>query len=320
VLERTDLDRARLPGVGPPRRGKVRDAYELADRRLLLVTTDRLSAFDRVLGCVPAKGQVLNQLSAWWFAALADVLPHHLLAVPDPNVSVVRECRALPVEVVVRAYITGVTSTSLWRQYEQGRREMYGLRLPEGLAKNDRLPAPVVTPTTKALDGQHDEPLSPAEVTERGLVSQPVWGKVLDAAVAIFVRGQQVAHSSGLVLVDTKYEFGLDDDGEVVLIDEVHTPDSSRYWEAATLEDRRTAGDEPDSADKELVRRRYAEHGYRGDGDPPPLEPQLAELLSSRYISVYERLVGKTFEPAAEPAGPRIETAVRAWLEEDDRP
>jgi phosphoribosylaminoimidazole-succinocarboxamide synthase len=331
VLERTDLHgRPGLGALGPVRRGKVRDVYPLhplggepssaepaepVGERLVLVTTDRLSAFDRVLGCVPAKGQVLNELSSWWFGRLEPIVPNHLVAVPDPNVSVVTACQALPVEVVVRGYITGVTSTSLWRQYDEGRRDLYGLRLPDGLAKNDALPGPVVTPTTKAADGDHDEPLSAGEVVERGLVGARRWDEVLDAAVELFTRGQAIASAAGLILVDTKYEFGVDGDGRLRLIDEVHTPDSSRYWLAATYAARRAAGDEPDSADKEVVRRWYADHGYRGDGDPPALPPDLAADLSARYVDVYERLTGAAFVPAAEPAEPRVEAALRAWLD-----
>jgi phosphoribosylaminoimidazole-succinocarboxamide synthase len=320
VLEHTDL--ATLAFLGPRRAGKVRDVYPLAegDDRLVLVTTDRLSAFDRVLATIPGKGQVLNQLSAWWFEELASLVPHHLLAVPDPNVAVVRACRPLSVEVVVRGYITGVTSTSLWRQYAEGRRELYGLRLPDGLAKNDLLPLPVVTPTTKAPGGAHDEPITPAEVVSRGLVEARRWDEVAATALECFTRGQARAAEAGLVLVDTKYEFGLDDDDRLVLIDEVHTPDSSRYWEAATVEQRRNEGQEPDSADKELVRRWYTERGYRGEGDPEPLPADLTALVSARYVSVYERLTGQPFAPAAEPAEPRIEAALRRWHAEGGPP
>lgn len=320
MLERTDLAGPDgLDFLGPKRAGKVRDVYPLADMaddRLVLVTTDRLSAFDRVLGTVPGKGQVLNQLSAWWFAELAPLVANHLLAVPDPNVAVVRACRTLPVEVVVRGFITGVTSTSLWRQYADGRRHLYGLRLPDGLAKNDRLPLPVVTPTTKAEGGAHDEPITPAEVVERGLVDPGRWDEVAAVALECFARGQAVAAGAGLVLVDTKYEFGLDADDRLVLIDEVHTPDSSRYWEAATVEARRAEGLEPESADKELVRLWYAEQGYRGEGEPEPLPTTLADVVGGRYRSVYERLTGRAFEPAAEPAEPRIEAALRRWHDE----
>jgi len=308
VLERTDLP------FGPPVRGKVRDTYRLDEDRLLLVTTDRLSAFDRVLTCLPHKGQVLNELSAWWFGELADVVPHHLLAAPDPNAAVARRCRPLPVEVVVRGYITGVTTTSLWRQYAEGGRELYGRRLPEGLRKNEALPAAMVTPTTKAQDGAHDEPVSPAEVVARGLVDATLWDQVMSVAVELFRRGQERAAQSDLILVDTKYELGLDPLGGLTLIDEVHTPDSSRYWEASTYEARLAAGEEPESGDKELVRRWYVDAGFDGYGEPPPLPHEVVSAVSGRYVAVYERLTGRAFRPAAEPAGPRIEAAVTAWL------
>jgi phosphoribosylaminoimidazole-succinocarboxamide synthase len=306
VLERTDL---RLDGLGPVRRGKVRDSYAVESGaggldRLVLITTDRLSAFDRVLGCVAHKGQVLNQLAAWWFTRTADLVSNHLIAVPDPNVTVARACRPLPVEVVVRGNITGVTSTSLWTRYADGERVIYGHRLPEGLRKDDPLPEPLITPTTKAQDGAHDEPVTMAEVVSRGLVAAPVWEEVCEAALVLFARGRDLAAAAGLTLVDTKYEFGLDADARVTLIDEIHTPDSSRYWQAGTTEPQ----------DKELVRRWYAAQGYRGDGDPPPWPEALAGEMSAVYRAVYERLTGQRFEPAAAPAEPRIATALERWL------
>jgi phosphoribosylaminoimidazole-succinocarboxamide synthase len=301
-----------LPGLGERRQGKVRDIYSLGDGRRLLVTTDRLSAFDRVLGLVPYKGQVLNQLSAWWFEATRDVVPHHLLSLPDPNAAVVRECQALPVEIVVRGYITGVTTTSLWYHYRRGVRELYGLTLPEGLRKNERLPQPLITPTTRAPGpGGHDERITGAEIVERALVPEGIYRRVEEAALALFARGSEVALRAGLILVDTKYEFGLWE-GEVHLIDEVHTPDSSRFWRADTCEARLAAGEEPDSYDKELVRLWYAERGYTGDGEPPPWPEDLAVQAAARYIDLYERLTGNEFEAGEYPAGPRLERNLRA--------
>ncbi len=285
-------------------RGKVRDNYTLGTDRLVLVTTDRLSAFDRVLGCVPYKGQMLNQLAAWWFSRTADLVANHVVAVPDPNVTVGRACRALPVEVVVRGNITGVTSTSLWTQYEAGKRVIYGHRLPEGLAKDDLLAEPLITPTTKAQDGGHDEPVTMAEVVSRGLVAAPIWDEVCAAALEVFDRGRTLAAAAGLTLVDTKYEFGLDDNGRVTLIDEIHTPDSSRYWRAGTTE----------PMDKEIVRLWYAKSGYRGDGDPPPLPAELGDRLSLSYRAVYEQLTGDRFVPGAEPAEERIEANLAGYL------
>ncbi|MFZ1767740.1 MAG: phosphoribosylaminoimidazolesuccinocarboxamide synthase [Caldilinea sp.] len=302
-----------LPFLGARTQGKVRDIYR-HDDRLLLVTTDRLSAFDRILGVVPYKGQVLTQLAAWWFAQTQDIIGNHLLDVPDPNVTVARLCTPLPVEVVVRGYITGVTSTALWHQYSLGNRTIYGIEFPDGLRKNDALSTPIITPTTKARDGGHDERITSAEVVEQGLVTASIWEQVSAAAIALFTRGQTLARRGGLILVDTKYEFGLAPDGAVVLIDEVHTPDSSRFWIAATYADRIAAGQEPDNFDKEFIRLYYVAHGYRGEGEPFPLPPDLAVQAAARYIRTYEMLTGELFTPGAWPAGPRIEAALRQWV------
>jgi phosphoribosylaminoimidazole-succinocarboxamide synthase len=313
------LDGVDLPFLGERMRGKVRDIYRLQDERcgdrLILITTDRLSAFDRILGVVPYKGQVLTQLSAWWFAQTQDIIANHLIALPDPNVTVAHVCEPLPVEVVVRGYITGVTSTALWYQYSLGARTIYGIDFPDGLHKNDPLPEPIITPTTKARDGGHDERITSAEVVEKGLVAADVWEQISTAALALFRRGQELAQRGGLILVDTKYEFGLAADGSVMLIDEIHTPDSSRFWIADTYEERIAAGQEPDNFDKEFIRLFYAARGYRGEGEPFPLPPELALQAALRYIRTYEWLTGTSFEPAAYPAAPRIEANLRRWLE-----
>jgi phosphoribosylaminoimidazole-succinocarboxamide synthase len=285
--------------------GKVRDGYDLPGGRLL-VTTDRLSAFDRILAAVPYKGQVLNQLAAWWFAQLTDILPNHLLDVPDPNASIVTRATPFPVEVVVRGYITGVTSTALWHRYELGERLIYGYRFPDGLHKNQALPHPIITPTTKGGPTGHDERLTCAEVVERGWLEADAWEQVQAAALAIFRRGQMIAREAGLILVDTKYEFGRSAGGQVMLIDEVHTPDSSRFWKAASYAARVAAGEEPENFDKEFVRLAYAEQGYRGDGAPPAMPDALWAAASQRYITIYEMLTGRAFEPAAYPVGPRL--------------
>ena len=291
----------------PDRRdGKVRISYGLQDGNRLFITTDRLSAFDRVLAGVPYKGQVLNQLAAWWFAQTADIVPNHVVSVPDPNVLIARNASPLPVEVVVRGYITGVTSTSLWQQYADGTRTIYGHQFPDGLLKNTALPNALVTPTTKAENGGHDEPLTVADVISRRLVQPQLWGETVEAALRLFQRGQQVAASAGLILADTKYEFGLDDDGRLMLIDEMHTPDSSRYWVADSYEERLAAGEEPESLDKEVVRRALRAAGYSGEGDPPALPDEVWQATSARYIDTYERLTGTTFQPGAYPVGPRI--------------
>ncbi len=295
----------------PDRRdGKVRVSYALdpddvGDRRLF-VTTDRLSAFDRVIAGVPYKGQVLNQLAAWWFDRTADIVPNHVLTVPDPNLLVARSATPLPVEVVVRGYITGVTSTSLWQQYADGARTIYGHRFPDGLRKNTSLPFALVTPTTKAEHGGHDVPLTVAEVLERELVAPKLWGQAVEAALQLFRRGQEVAVDAGLILADTKYEFGVDADGSLILIDEMHTPDSSRYWVADSYAARLAASEEPESLDKEVVRRALLATGYRGDGEPPALPDEVWQQTSERYIAAHERLTGTTFQPGAYPVGPRI--------------
>jgi len=324
------FDGVDLPFLGPKRQGKVRDIYQ-RDDRLLLITTDRLSAFDRILGLVPYKGQVLNQLAAFWFAQVADIVGSHFIGSPDPNVTIGRLCRPLPVEVIVRGYITGVTSTALWHRYSQGERTIYGLDFPDGLRKNDPLPAPIITPTTKARPedarGGHDERITSAEVVERGLVPADLWAQICATAIAVFKRGQAIARRGGLILVDTKYEFGLTGDGELVLIDEVHTPDSSRFWtvesyQEFTAETRRSAEEdrgreqeraEPENFDKEFIRLYYAAHGYRGEGEPPPLPEELAVQAAQRYIRAYEMLTGQAFEPGEYPAGSRIARNLRAW-------
>lgn len=286
--------------------GKVRDWYDLPNGERIIVTTDRLSAFDIVLAQVPYKGQVLNQLSAWWFEQTKDLIPNHLISVPDPNVSIVRVANPLMVEVIVRGYITGVTSTALWYRYSLGEREIYGYIFPDGLRKNEQLPEPIITPTTKGGATGHDERLTCAEVVEKGLLDVKTWNQVQEAALAIFKRGQEVARKAGLILVDTKYEFGIAKDGSVVLIDEVHTPDSSRFWKADTYEKRFAAGEDPENFDKEFVRLEYAKQNYRGDGVPPVMPVELWAAASERYITIFELLTGKKFEAGAYPIGPRL--------------
>ncbi len=307
------LTTTNLPFLGPKSSGKVRDIYTHNDQ-LVLITTDRLSAFDRILGAVPYKGQVLNQLAAFWFQQTRDIVPNHLIATPDPNVTVARRCQPLPVEVVVRGYISGVTSTALWYRYSQGERNIYGIDFPDGLQKNDPLPAPIITPTTKGSEGAHDERITSAEVVELGLVEAGLWQQVCDAAIAVFQRGQEIAQRGGLILVDTKYEFGIDEAGQLVLIDEVHTPDSSRFWIADTYADRHAAGEEPENFDKEFIRLYYAAQGYRGEGDPFPMPEALAIQAAERYIRTYELLTGQAFVPGELPAGPRMAQNLREYL------
>lgn len=304
ILGTTPLESAHIAGWGERQTGKVRDIYRREGQRLL-ITTDRVSAFDRVVGLIPYKGQVLNQLSAWWFQQTADIVAHHMIAVPDPNVMLAHEAEPLPIEVIVRGFITGVTKTSLWTLYAQGDRQPYGMELPDGLQKNDALPFPIITPTTKATDGGHDERLTRQEILEREIVPKNIYEQVEQAAIALFQHGQVVAEKAGLILVDTKYEFGLIGD-KVVLIDEIHTPDSSRFWIAGTGGD----GIDPDNFDKEFLRLWFVEQGYSGDGPIPTLPPEIIAQVANRYISAYERLTGEAFQPAEQPAAERIARAV----------
>jgi phosphoribosylaminoimidazole-succinocarboxamide synthase len=292
------------------RDGKVRVSYAAGERRRLFVTTDRLSAFDRIIAGVPYKGQVLNQLSWWWFEHTRDLVANHALSTPDPNVLLARTATPLTVEVIVRGYITGVTDTALWTRYAAGERVIYGRSFPDGLTKNTPLPDAIITPTTKGDAGAHDEPLSSADVVERGLVAADVWAAVETAALALFRRGSERGLEAGLILADTKFEFGITADGELLLIDEALTPDSSRWWVSETYAERLAAGDEPESLDKEVVRRALADAGYTGNGPIPELPADVWAATSRRYIDAYERLTGTTFLPGVYPAGPRINAAL----------
>ncbi len=305
ALDKTDLP---LPGKA---HGKVRDWYGLPEGKRLIVTTDRLSAFDRILARVPYKGQVLNQLTNWWFDQTADIIPNHKVSVPDPNAVVAAVAEPILVEVIVRGYITGVTTTALWYRYSLGERDIYGYKFPDGLQKNSQLPQPIITPTTKGVGGAHDERLTCAEVIEKGLLEADAWEQVQAAALAVFKRGQELAAKAGLILVDTKYEFGRSPDGKVVLIDEINTPDSSRFWKADTYLDRFSRGEEPENFDKEFVRIAYAEKGYRGDGEIPTMPTDLWVAASQRYITIYEMLTGKTFDPGEYPVEARLEKNLR---------
>jgi len=320
MLSRKQLEEAaphalkRVNGIttlGERHEGKVRDMY-LMDGKRVIVTTDRVSAFDRVLGTIPYKGQVLNQLSHWWFDQVSDLVGNHIVAMPDPAVAVVREAEMLPVEVIVRGYITGVTSTALWTLYDQGVEKPYGLTLPEGLKKNDPLPEPVITPTTKGGPTGHDERLTCDEVVEHGLVEPELWEEVKTVAVEIFKRGQAVAAREGLILVDTKYEFGLID-GKLSLVDEVHTPDSSRYWVADSHKEAMANGQAPKHFDKEMLRLWFSERGYKGEGQAPTMPAEFQAEVAERYITAFEKLTGTVFEPGAQPADQRVVDALNSW-------
>ncbi len=287
--------------------GKVRDTYE-KDGQRIIITTDRQSAFDRILAAVPFKGAVLNEISAFWFEKTKDICENHIIAIPDPNVAVVKNLKMLPVEMVVRGYITGTTDTSAWVNYQKGSRLFCGVKLPEGLKKNQKFDHPIITPTTKPEVG-HDEMISREEILKTGLVKEEIYKKMEEYTLKVFARGQKLAAEKGFILVDTKYEFGLDADGNVVLADEVNTPDSSRYWIAATYAERFAKGEEPQNFDKEFLRLWFREHcDPYNDPELPAAPDDLVEELSFRYIDIYEKLTGKAFEyHADEPIPTRIE-------------
>jgi len=290
-----------LPGLPNHYRGKVRDNYDLPDGRRVIVASDRLSAFDRNLCAVPFKGQVLTQTARYWFDVAADICPNHVVAYPDPNVLIGQRLEMLPVELVVRGYLAGTTSTSILTLYNKGERQMYGVTLPGGLVANQRLPEPILTPTSKAADGDHDAPLSPAQILEQGLLTAQQWEQLSAYALALFARGQDLAAQRGLILADTKYEFGLDADGRIVLADEIHTPDSSRFWKAATYEARLAAGERPESFDKDFVRAWVAQRCDPYADAIPEIPEALIAQTSDVYIEAFETITGQAFQrPAAD--------------------
>ena len=301
------LNETRFPGLGERHQGKVRESYVQKDRRVI-VTTDRVSAFDCIIGTIPFKGQVLNQLAGFWFEKTRDIVPNHVIALPDPNVMVVHECDQLPLEFIVRGYITGVTKTSAWYNYERGVRNFCGNPLPEGLRKDQKLVRPILTPTTK--HETHDRPISRAEAIQEGLIDAATFDAAADICFRLFDAGVRHAASRGLILVDTKYELGRLN-GKLVASDEVHTPDSSRYWFADTYESLFKAGKEQRKIDKEYVREWLVAQGFRGDGEPPVLTEEVRIEAAKRYIQAYETVTGKPFEITGEPVMARIEKALR---------
>ncbi len=308
------LNSINIPGLGKKIQGKVRDIYVKGDKRIQ-ITTDRQSAFDYILGLVPYKGAVLNQVSSFWFEKTKHIVPNHILSVPDPNVSVVKNCQPIPVEMVVRGYMTGVTTTSIWYSYEKGEREIYGIKFPEGMRKNQKLPQFVITPTTHAQIGQHDERLTREQIIGKKLVDGTLYKKMEEVTLALFEFGSKLAEKQGLILVDTKYEFGLypsADGGELTLIDEIHTPDSSRFWIAKTYQEKFAKGEEPESLSKEFLRLWYREHGYDGKGKPQQMPGHLSVRLAHLYIQTYEILTGKEFESFDYPIEKRIIEAVKS--------
>ena len=295
------LTQTGLPSLGLRRQGKVRDTYREGNR-LVLVATDRLSAFDKVLTTIPFKGQILTQLAQFWFQKTSHLAPNHLLDVPDPNVMVAHACEPFPVEFVVRGYLTG----SLWRDVQKQAPLPYGLDVDPSMQKHQVFPTPLLTPSTKAEDGAHDEPISAAEILARGLMSPRDFARASELAFALFAEGQAWARSRGLLLVDTKYEFGKRK-GEVVLIDEIHTPDSSRYWLADSYPERFARGEEPQMLDKENIRQwLIQERGFMGDGPLPDIPDDVRVQLAQKYVSAYERITGQPLSLQVGPVGPRI--------------
>ena len=301
---------AEFDALGARYSGKVRENFTRDGLRTIVVT-DRVSAFDRVLGTIPFKGQVLNRLAAYWFDRTAALFPNHMRELCDPQAMRVVECEPIPVEMVVRGYLTGVSSTSIWRAYERGERVFCGHSLPEGLRKHERLPKNLVTPSTKAPKGEHDVSVSKDELFARGIIEPALFERIEQQALALFEFGQRVAAERGLILADTKYELGRTPDGEVVLIDEIHTPDSSRYWYAEGYERAMAAGEDPRALDKEYVRRWLVEQGFRGDGVPPVLTDEVRMEAARRYVEACEQVTGEAFEPDLRAPLPRLRESLR---------
>lgn len=301
-----------IPKLGKKHQGKVRDFYILPDKRVI-ITTDRQSAFDFILGHIPFKGSVLNSLAAFWFEKTKKIIPNHVISIPDPNVTIAKNCKPIPVEMIIRGYISGVTNTSIWGSYEKGERTIYGLKFPDGLKKNQKLLKPVITPTTHAEIGGHDERLTKEEIISRKIVDKKLYEEMEKATYSLFDYGSKVCDKQGLILVDTKYEFGLYN-GELTLIDEIHTPDSSRFWVKDTYESLFEKGEEPENYDKEFLRLWYVDKGYKGAGAPPEMSNELIAALANRYIDVYEKITGKKFHVYNYPIEDRIKQNIKKAL------
>ena len=310
------LTQAHIPELPNPYFGKVRDCYDLPDGSRILIASDRISAFDRILAAIPWKGQVLTQVARFWFDHTADLCPNHVISYPDPNVVIGQRLTILPVEIVVRGYLAGTTGTSVLTLYKQGLRQMYGHTLPDGLADNQALPAPIITPTSKAFDGGHDEPLTATGIVARGLLSQTQWDEIAARSLALFARGQQIAATRGLILVDTKYEFGTDAAGNIILADEIHTPDSSRYWIAAGYHRAFADGTRPPSFDKDVIRSWVAARCDPYHDPIPEIPAAMIEATSQVYISAFEAITGQTFVPDTSGETPlaRVRANLEPWF------
>ncbi|MDD5103303.1 MAG: phosphoribosylaminoimidazolesuccinocarboxamide synthase [Candidatus Peribacteraceae bacterium] len=309
----TALEKTDFKGLGEKYAGKVRDVYTQKEKkRAILIATDRQSAFDIQWCSIPLKGQALNQLSAWWFERVKDVMPNHIIAVPDPNAMVVKDLKMLRVEIVVRGYLTGSTGTSAWVNYNKGVRNFCGNVLPEGMRKNQQFAAPIITPTTK---GEEDELIDPKGIVDRGFATKQQWEEISDRAFALFKKGQKIAATRGLILVDTKYEMGYDEQGTLTIADEVHTPDSSRYWVAATYEQRHGKGEEPESLDKEFFRLWLRSQGFEYGGKRPAITDEVKLMLASKYLDLFERMTGEPFAiPSDAHVAERIERNLQPYL------
>jgi len=307
------LSDAFIPELPNYYRGKVRENYDLPDGSRIIIATDRLSAFDRILTSIPDKGHVLTQTARYWFEATRDICPNHVIAYPDPNVVIGRRLDILPVEIVVRGYLAGTTGTSLLTLYKRGERTMYGLDLPDGLKDNQALLEPVITPTSKAFDGGHDEPLTPKQIIGRGLLTAEQWATLSRYALALFARGQELAKERGLILADTKYEFGTDAEGNIILADEIHTPDSSRYWIADSYDEAFRDGTRPKSFDKDFIRAWVVERCDPYRDEIPPIPVELVEDTAKVYRTAYETITGETFVP--DTSGATVLDRIRKNLE-----
>lgn len=293
--------------------GKVRDNYT-RDGKRILITTDRLSAFDRIITLIPFKGQVLNALTKYWSEVTKDIVGNHVIEIPDPNVVVAEECKPLSVEMVVRGYITGTTSTSIWTHYKNGSRDFCGNKLPDGMRKDQKLPEPILTPSTKAAHGDHDESVSPDVLLERGAIAREEWDQLADVSLRLFKLGQETAAKQGVILVDTKYEFGRNSKGEIVLIDEIHTPDSSRFWIAGTYEKHFEEESDQDNINKEFLRIWLADKGFTGDSEVPEIPDEIKIETAKKYIEAFESITGQAFEGTPGDPMPRIEANLRKYM------
>lgn len=289
------LDDAFIPELPNRYKGKVRENYDLPDGNRIIIATDRISAFDRILAAIPFKGAVLTQTARYWFEKTADVCPNHVVSYPHPNVVIGTRLDILPVEIVVRGYLAGTTSTSVLTKYKAGERTMYGVTLPDGMRDNQKLDAPLITPTSKEFDGGHDEPLSPQEILDKGLLTPAQWEAVSNYALALFKRGQELSARNGLILADTKYEFGTDRDGNIILADEIHTPDSSRYWIADGYDAAFADGKRPKSFDKDFIRAWVVERCDPYKDAIPEIPEDLILQTSDVYLQAYKMITGKSF-------------------------